>query len=195
MRIDTREIFKKVFANILGVVSLILIYALFFFVMGLVFSSGFRNSLFASNPKEECEAYIDSGDSDTYCNEKGEKGSRSADAFVSCELKAPDYVWSERTDKCIQVKYESKEACIIAGKEETPIITEDGEAIYSKCQEDGTTKGISPDSYEYDDYPGSSGVSCQNVTSYDYNWDNDMLCTREDGSQFYTDYEGADYYQ
>lgn len=32
---------------------------------------------------------------------------------------------------------------------------------------------------------------CADVTSYDENWDNDMLCTREDGSQFYTSYDGA----
>lgn len=38
----------------------------------------------------------------------------------------------------------------------------------------------------------AGGVSCRDVTSYDYNWHNDVLCTREDGSQFYTDYEGAD---
>lgn len=33
--------------------------------------------------------------------------------------------------------------------------------------------------------------SCVDVTSYDYNWDNDMLCTNPDGSQYYTSYEGA----
>lgn len=35
------------------------------------------------------------------------------------------------------------------------------------------------------------GTSCEDVTTYDYDWDNDMFCTREDGSTFYTDYEGA----
>jgi hypothetical protein len=33
--------------------------------------------------------------------------------------------------------------------------------------------------------------SCKDVTTYDQNWNNDMLCTRSDGSTFYTDYEGA----
>lgn len=37
--------------------------------------------------------------------------------------------------------------------------------------------------------------SCEDVTSYDYNWDNDMLCTRPDGSTFYTDYAGAEAYE
>lgn len=39
--------------------------------------------------------------------------------------------------------------------------------------------------------PERSGTTCQDVTSYDENWQNDMLCTRPDGSQFYTDYAGA----
>lgn len=36
---------------------------------------------------------------------------------------------------------------------------------------------------------------CEDVTSYDYNWDNDMRCTRPDGSVFYTDYAGAAQYR
>lgn len=32
---------------------------------------------------------------------------------------------------------------------------------------------------------------CVDVTSIDYNRDNDMKCTRLDGSRFYTDYAGA----
>jgi hypothetical protein len=34
-------------------------------------------------------------------------------------------------------------------------------------------------------------VSCKDVTSIDYNWNNDVLCTRLDGSTFYTDYAGG----
>ena len=37
----------------------------------------------------------------------------------------------------------------------------------------------------------NEGTSCIDVTSYDYNWSNDMKCTRRDGSVFYTNYEGA----
>ena len=41
----------------------------------------------------------------------------------------------------------------------------------------------------------ATGVKkCTDVTSYDYNWQNDMLCTRRDGSTFYTDYQGAALY-
>ena len=36
---------------------------------------------------------------------------------------------------------------------------------------------------------------CEDVTSYDYNWDNDMKCTRSDGSTFYTDYAGAERFE
>ena len=32
---------------------------------------------------------------------------------------------------------------------------------------------------------------CKDVTSYDWNWNNDMKCRRSDGSTFYTDYAGA----
>ena len=32
---------------------------------------------------------------------------------------------------------------------------------------------------------------CDNVTSYDYDLNNDVLCTRKDGSRFYTSYGGA----
>ena len=36
-----------------------------------------------------------------------------------------------------------------------------------------------------------SNSKCTNVTSYDYDWDDDVLCTRSDGSQFYTNYAGG----
>jgi RecG wedge domain len=45
-----------------------------------------------------------------------------------------------------------------------------------------------------DDRKRSSGVTCQDVTSIDYNWDNDVLCTKPDGSTFYTDYSGGHKY-
>lgn len=37
--------------------------------------------------------------------------------------------------------------------------------------------------------------TCEDVTTYDYNWDNDMKCTRSDGSTFYTDYAGAERFE
>jgi hypothetical protein len=41
------------------------------------------------------------------------------------------------------------------------------------------------------DWDTNVAMSCDDVTSYDRNWDNDMLCTRSDSSTFYTDYAGA----
>ena len=43
--------------------------------------------------------------------------------------------------------------------------------------------------------PDSAAGSCEDVTSFDYDWDNDMLCTRPDGSTFYTDYAGAERFE
>lgn len=49
--------------------------------------------------------------------------------------------------------------------------------------------------------PGSAGTGglappvggrCWDVTSYDFDWGNDVLCQRIDGSQFYTSYAGAE---
>ncbi len=37
----------------------------------------------------------------------------------------------------------------------------------------------------------TSSITCEDVTTYDRNWDNDMYCTRSDGTTFYTDYAGA----
>lgn len=36
-----------------------------------------------------------------------------------------------------------------------------------------------------------SAGKCVDVTSYDYNWGNDMKCMRADGTIFYTSYDGA----
>lgn len=37
-------------------------------------------------------------------------------------------------------------------------------------------------------------VTCEDVTTYDHNWNNDVVCTNPDGSQFYTDYAGGNKY-
>ena len=38
---------------------------------------------------------------------------------------------------------------------------------------------------------GLAAGTCKDQTSYDDNWNNDMLCKRQDGSTFETDYAGA----
>lgn len=54
-----------------------------------------------------------------------------------------------------------------------------------------TAKEIGRDIAEQLENWKPKGAHCQDVTTWDYNWQSDMLCTRADGSQFYTDYEGA----
>lgn len=54
-------------------------------------------------------------------------------------------------------------------------------------QASGTTTSETNTSTSYN----SDKTTCQDVTSYDYNWENDVLCTRPDGSTFYTDYAGG----
>lgn len=34
-------------------------------------------------------------------------------------------------------------------------------------------------------------TTCEDVTTYDQNWQNDVLCTQPDGATFYTDYAGG----
>lgn len=41
------------------------------------------------------------------------------------------------------------------------------------------------------DSSGGNDATCTDVTSYDYNWGNDVKCTKSDGSTFYTDYSGG----
>lgn len=40
-------------------------------------------------------------------------------------------------------------------------------------------------------FSSTEPAKCVDVTSIDYNWDNDVKCTRADGSTFYTDYSGG----
>lgn len=44
----------------------------------------------------------------------------------------------------------------------------------------------------WDGWEVPSGRRCWDVTSFDYNWNNDVLCEGVDGTRFYTSYEGAD---
>jgi hypothetical protein len=42
---------------------------------------------------------------------------------------------------------------------------------------------------------GPAAGTCEDQTSMDHNWDNDMLCKRSDGSTFETDYSGAEEFE
>ena len=69
---------------------------------------------------------------------------------------------------------------------------------------DGTINKSEPSQNKSSIYSGSSTPNpinepkpkgtCKDVTSYDHNWNNDMICYRPDGSIFYTNYEGARQY-
>ena len=162
-------------------------------------------SFFATTPQAKCEALVESNSKkDTYCTISGERRSHSADAIAKekkeCLSKSPYFEWSERpSGLCKRVRYESREACIDDGKQGTRTIQlpgEDGggsESVSTRCLEDGTWEAYDPEyeSYRQQRIMEVNRTSCIDVTSNDRNWDNDMLCTRPDGSKFYTSYSGA----
>lgn len=119
----------------------------------------------------------------THMNASREK-TEVTQAMYDCQQKAPYFQWEG--SGCKRVSYESKAACIADGRESSRPIDAPRE-YYVTCQDDGTWKsGIA------DTNPAKElSATCKDVTSYDYNWDNDMLCTRTDGSRFYTSYEDA----
>lgn len=80
-----------------------------------------------------------------------------------------------------------------------------GAAIYDAISADSPSNGtvqaseITPTSNSTGPAPAvitpePTKVTCIDVTSYDYNWNNDMKCTNPDGTVFYTDYSGASVY-
>jgi hypothetical protein len=143
-------------------------------------------AFFANSPKQKCEAYIEPNDKDAYCNDSGSKGSKIADKKSECEKKTPYFVWNSQNE-CEREKYESYKACVDDGRQGSFAI--EGEPYHIRCLEDGTWESFDPD---YEDWRAEQSKGyCTDVTSYDYNWDNDMLCTKPDGSKFYTSYEGA----
>lgn len=62
---------------------------------------------------------------------------------------------------------------------------------YEGCAEDEVER------QQYEDYKAEklqdseAKTTCVDVTSYDYNWDNDVKCTNPDGTTFYTNYAGG----
>ncbi|MBR2841228.1 hypothetical protein IKE80_00355 [Candidatus Saccharibacteria bacterium] len=77
---------------------------------------------------------------------------------------------------------------------------------YIDCHHDGDwsttkiTEKTTPDyvshyawrQQERDNTSPASRYTCVDVTSYDYDWDNDMYCASPNGTHFYTNYEGAE---
>ena len=149
-------------------------------------------AIFAKNPQDKCRIYIQTDNKDTYCKEDGSHGSY---AYDECLSKAPYFGWiagKYSGGSCSRIKYESRSACIADGREGLIKNPEAPDGLYIRCLNDGSWDAV--DAF-YEDYLlKKSIITCRNVTSYDYNWENDMLCTKSDGSQFYTSYDGAKAY-
>lgn len=174
-----------------SIISVVFIAVLLGFIINAIF--GYKIKLFlASDPKSKCEATLKVDDD--YCLEDGSRGNRTTDKKNACQNKAPYFQWNEAevANQCVRVKYASKSECVADGKQGSKH-DDEGSMWYTQCLDDGTWKSFDPDYQDYTTNPSS--VTCKDVTSYDYNWDNDMLCTSPDGKQFHTSYEGAQNYR
>lgn len=151
-------------------------------------------AFFANTPMAKCEVRIESADEDSYCKTDGTKGSILADNKQKCLLKSPNFDW--KYNDCVRIKYESVAQCEADGREGLKS-TQDGEDFYVRCKTDGTWESYDPEykDRQMDESIKESSITCHDATSYDYNWNNDMLCVNPDGSQFYTSYENAKQYE
>lgn len=198
---------KPWIANTLGVIIFISIISIVYLT---VFNLGnIQNNVqafFATTPQAKCEAFIEDDDSDTYCNKDGSERSHEQDKKKDCQTKAPYFQWRDGIYKkdgtCFRVRYQSKQACIDDGRQGSETVKpEQYDDIYIRvttCKDDGTWTSRTFDP-AYDEYKQrleaqKYSTTCKDVTSYDYNWNNDMLCTRPDGTQFYTSYNDAQSY-
>lgn len=109
---------------------------------------------------------------------------------AACKAKGDQYEWWGIA--CGRVKYNSKQECIDAG-EQGGKSHDDGTVVVTTCNNYGTMSN-KVYSDPYDAWAAENKTNCKDVTSYDYNWNNDMLCTRPDGTQFYTSYNDAQSY-
>lgn len=172
-----------------NIISWAIVVAILFIVPLMAIEWKNIKAIFAKNPQDKCRIYIQTDDKDMYCKEDGSHGSY---AYDECLLKAPYFGWiagKYSGGSCSRIKYESRSACIADGREGPITNLEAPDGLYVRCLNDGSWSAV--DAF-YEDYLlKKSIITCKNVTSYDYNWDNDMLCTKPDGSQFYTSYDGA----
>ncbi|MFZ1360724.1 MAG: hypothetical protein WAS27_01675 [Candidatus Saccharimonadales bacterium] len=172
------------------------------FLLLINFSSMWNGveAFFAKTPLAKCEAYLSSNTPDIYCKKDGSKGSRLVDKKTECISKKSYFKWNETTSGCERIKYASKNECIADGREGAKQTPDSMSDFYVRCLDDGTWKAYDPE-YEdykaeqaYDEFRHENITTCKDVTTYDDNWNNDMLCANPDGSQFYTDYDGARLY-
>lgn len=76
-------------------------------------------------------------------------------------------------------------------KDQTPTTDSAVEVYNGQLEADLQREELSADPPITPEPEADPQTTCVDVTSYDYDWSNDMLCTRPDGSKFYTDYAGA----
>lgn len=118
-----------------------------------------------------------------------------------CLAKAPYFALKVNGEffSCERVLYASKDECIADGREKTFTDSDSGEPYRIYCKDDGSwgSKWTGRGQYDDDDILAKpeGKFSCTDVTSYNYDWQDDVYCTAPDGTQFYTSYEGASYYE
>jgi hypothetical protein len=177
----------KVFGEIdrSDVISTIVVLALFVGIPLILTNWSSLKSFIATTPKAKCEARLGVLDEDIYCKEDGNKASHLTDQGKICT----DWRNNHEGGKCQKHKYASKEFCLAdKSNVDRPIDAPDGLTV--QCLDDGSWKfsvtDMSPDVIK---------TTCIDLTTHDYNWENDYLCRNPDGSEFYTSQENAQNYQ
>lgn len=118
-----------------------------------------------------------------------------------CLAKAPYFAYKVEGEyaSCERILYASKDECIADGREKTVTNPDSGEPYRIYCKDDGSWGSKWTGRGQYDDgdilAKPEGKYTCTDVTSYNYNWQDDMYCTAPDGTHFYTSYEGASYYE
>ena len=118
-----------------------------------------------------------------------------------CLAKAPYFAYKVNGEyfSCERVLYTSKDECIADGREKTVTDPDSGEPYHIYCKDDGSwgSKWVGRGQYDDGDILAKpeGRYTCTDVTSYNYDWQDDMHCTAPDGTEFYTSYEGASYYE
>lgn len=126
---------------------------------------------------------------------------RESPALAGCSLSLPADVVEARRERAVRqadrradrnaekVAVKARRWLRQAQKPDKRVTLDDFIADYINRSEDTSTRAP--------EVAGAGGLAlpavrrCSDVTSYDYDWGNDVLCQRVDGSQFHTSYAGA----
>lgn len=177
----------KVFGEInrSDVISTIVVLTIFVGIPLVSVNWSSLKSFVASTPKAKCEARLDVLDEDVYCKEDGSRASRLTDQGKVCT----DWRNNNEGGKCEEYRYASKDLCLADKSNiDRPLDAPDG--LIVQCLDDGNWRFSVVDMS-----PDVSKTTCIDLTTYDYDWENDYLCRNPDGSEFYTSQEGAQNYR